>query len=224
MGLFVARRHIYHYGLTVGTIPSPSSILSLRPAISSCNSQSTSLKVNIPASYFSFITFSDIHHHKNKTMSRTTTTEAASASWRPKYLLETEDGQYVPLIFSHPRADPSKDLVFKLDSKWKAIGHALKMELKTPIPTAFSGRRSITSDHTVRPFPPQEILAPAYMALVQDHIGSGLPRREPFALVRRCTHSLYFHVLIAQLGCSSCRHAKPVPRTPICISMQSHGL
>lgn len=156
-------------------------------------------------------------------MSRTTTTEATSASWRPKYLLETEDGQYVPLIISDPRADPSKDLVFKLDSKWKAIGHALKMELKTPILTAFSVRRSITSEPTVRLFPPQEILAPAYMAPVQDHIGSEWPRRAPFALVRRCTHSLYFHVLISHLGCSF-RHAKPVPRTPICISAQSHGL
>ncbi|KAE9976649.1 hypothetical protein BLS_001932 [Venturia inaequalis] len=54
------------------------------------------------------------------------------------------------------------------------------MELKPPIPIAFSARRSPSTEQSVRPCPPQEILTPAYIAPNHDHNGSGLPRRQPF--------------------------------------------
>ncbi|QDS68247.1 hypothetical protein FKW77_010611 [Venturia effusa] len=102
-------------------------------------------------------------------MSRTATTEVCPASWRQPYWLETDDGQCVPLIISDPRADSSNAVVFKLDTKLKAKGHALKMELKPPLSAAFAVRRSTSNEHAGHPHIPQEILAPTYMAPVHNH-------------------------------------------------------
>lgn len=140
------------------------------------------------------------------TMSITATTEACPASLcqRQPYWLETDDGQCVPLILSEPS---SNVVVFKLDTKLRAKGHTLKMELKPPIPIAFSTRRSPSTEQSVRPCPPQEILTPAYIAPNHDHNGSGLPRRQLFGSVRICTSTFYLHVLMNHLG-SRCGHAK----------------
>lgn len=158
-------------------------------------------------------------------MSRTATTEACPASWRQRqpYWLETDDGQCVPLTISDPRADASNALVFKLDTKLKAKGHALKMELKIPIPTVFSARRSISTEQAAKACPLQEILAPTFMAPVHDHTASGLPRREAFGLVIRYTSTFYLYVLTDDLG-RSCHHAELISRTSICISTQPHRL
>ncbi|TID17398.1 hypothetical protein E6O75_ATG08144 [Venturia nashicola] len=112
-------------------------------------------------------------------MSVTATTEACPASWpQPQpYWLETDDGKCVPLILS----DPSSNLVvFKLDTKLKAKGHALKMDLRPPTPTAMSAHRSPSREPSIQPYPPPKPLASAFVASKHDHTGSGLPRRQPF--------------------------------------------
>lgn len=116
-------------------------------------------------------------------MSRTTT-EVYSGSWRQHFLLETDDGQYVPLIASDPRADPTRAQVFKLDSAWKAKGRSLKVELNDSIPLSSPLRPSVSTSPSARPYAPQDTLTPTKMASTYGDIGSDLLCRDPLALVR----------------------------------------
>lgn len=117
------------------------------------------------------------------TMSRTIS-EVHSGSWRQHFLLETDDGQYVPLIASDPRANPTRAQVFKLDSTWKARGRSLKVELNNLIPLSFPSRPSVGTNPSARPYAPQDTLIPTKMAPACGDIGNDLLCREPFALVR----------------------------------------
>jgi hypothetical protein len=116
-------------------------------------------------------------------MSRTNT-EVYSGSWRQHFLLETDDGQYVPLIASDPRADPTRAQVFKLDSTWKAKGRSLKVELNNFTPVSSPSRPSISTNPSARPYVPQDTLTPTKMAPAYSDIGNDLLCREPLALVR----------------------------------------
>lgn len=155
-------------------------------------------------------------------MSVTATTEIypASLCQRQPYWLETDDGQCVPLILSEPS---SNVVVFKLDTKLKAKGHALKMELKPPTPIAFSARRSLDTEQSILPYSPQETLTPALMAPIHDHTSSGTPRRQPFVPVRTRTSTFHLHLLINCLE-PRCHHAKLISRQSFCVPTQSHRL
>jgi hypothetical protein len=111
-------------------------------------------------------------------MSRTTT-ELYSGNWRQHFVLETDDGHYVPLIACDPRADPTRAQIFKLDSAWKAQGGALKVAT----PPAVSSRRSVSAEPSARVYLPQNTLAQTKMASACGYTGNGLPPREPFAFV-----------------------------------------
>jgi hypothetical protein len=115
-------------------------------------------------------------------MSRTTT-EIQTGSWRRHFLLETDDGQYVPLVASDPRGDrTTRAQVFKLDSTWKARGRALKVELINP--SLFSLSRSSSADPSSRSYLPQDTLAQTKGGLAYGYPGNELPRREPLSMVR----------------------------------------
>lgn len=119
-------------------------------------------------------------------MSRTAT-EAYPNSWRQHFLLETDDGQYVPLIVSDPRTDQTKVQVFRADSTWKAKGCALKVEMNHSTPPAFSAHRSISAELTARAYAPQETLAQPKVAPLCGYSSRDLPRRELFAMVSNRT-------------------------------------